>query len=174
DERSYKIEIGHRLRATAEAVLRGAPAAEWEPLLRRALGPPNNITGWRVNDAVLKWCTAEPAAAAEALRAIWDPQTADTENVRGFLERLPGEIVRGAGTRACLASLLLTADGAEQHPIYKPTPYSQAFKLTGYPPPASDATAAEVFAHAVGFLDRLTEEAAARNLELRDPLDAQS
>jgi 5-methylcytosine-specific restriction enzyme B len=170
EERDYKIEIARNLQTARDALLDGK---SWLEPLRKAFGPPNNLTPWRANSPFLKWCASAPDAAAEALRALWTTGGAPANRLRAFLERLPDEVVHGPGTRLTIASFLHMAISAENFPVYKETPFLRGFDLTGFPRPPKGADEAQVYDNALAFLDRLAEEASARGLELRDRLDAQ-
>ena len=76
--------------------------------------------------------------------------------------------------RANLVSVLLMGEDVEQYPPYRITVMTKAFAETGYPSPQKDATEAELYEHALGFLDRFIEEAQARDIHVRHRLDAQS
>ena len=79
-ERDYKLVVAERLRDAINAALRGHPT--WGETLREALGPPNNLTNWRVNDRLLRW--------------IADPDS--TESARGAVAQF-GEVGRSAQAR---------------------------------------------------------------------------
>jgi MoxR-like ATPase len=169
-ERNYKLKIATILRHVPEALRRGEP---WLPHLRKAFGPPNNITSWRTHDAFLKWADSQPENAAAALQEIWTAEGAGPERIRAFLDRVPIDQVPGPGSRLNLAAFLHASTAPESFPVYKATAFLRGFNLTGYPRPPKGADEAEVYGHALGFLDRIFEEASARGLKLRDRLDAQ-
>lgn len=170
DERNYKLEIAETLQEVREVLLGGGP---WLPVLRRAFGPPNNITSWRTHNAFLKWAGTRPEDAAAALQALWGTEGGVADRLRAFLERVPSSEVAGPGSRLNLAVFLHTATAPEDYPVYKETAFLKGFDLTRYPRPPKDADGAQVYEHALSFLDRLSEEASARGLDLRDRLDAQ-
>lgn len=170
-ERDYKIEIAQRLERAREALLAGE---DWFPLLKKSFASPNNLTAWRTDAGFLSWCENNSAAAVRALTAMWSPRATVAERLRGFLEEVPTEVVSGRGSRTRLASFLMMAFDPEQYPIYQTRTYDKAMDLTEYGRPASDADEAEVYQHALAFLDDLAVEGSARGLELRDRLDAQS
>ena len=62
----------------------------------------------------------------------------------------------------------------EQFPPFKTESFKRAYDRTGYGRPRRDADEAELYEHALAFLDRFVEEAAGRGLTLRHRLDAQS
>ena len=65
-------------------------------------------------------------------------------------------------------------EDVEQYPPYRITFMTKAFAQTRYSPPQDDASEAELYEHALGFLDRFIEEAEARDIHVRHRLDAQS
>jgi len=61
-----------------------------------------------------------------------------------------------------------------KYPIYMFSLFDKAYKVVGQSPPDDSADEATVYSHALGFLDRLLEEAKSHGLELQDRLYAQS
>ena len=62
----------------------------------------------------------------------------------------------------------------KQYPPFKITAFNKAYEITGYNKPQQGVDEAALYDHALGFLDRLIDEARARGLTLRHRLDAQS
>jgi MoxR-like ATPase len=170
EERDYKLVIVDKIRKAREALFAGRP---WLDLLRQAFGPPNNLTSWQAHDTFLKWCGAHLEEAAEALRALWDEERTVADRLRNFLRQVPDEAVHGPGTRLTMATFLHMATDPASYPHYKETQIQRGCDLTGYPRPGKGADAAQVYEHALGLWDRLSEEASARGVDLRDRLDAQ-
>lgn len=171
-ERDYKLEIAANLEQARAAARRGDK--DWLERLKKAFGPPNNLTSWRVHALFLKWCEAKPEAAISALLALWDDSPEGTPSrIRTFLSRIPQEVLRGSGTRLSVASFLLMGLNPLRFPIYRWEPFDKGFRLTGYPHGSKEADEAERYEHALAFLDQLMEEAERRGLNLRDRLDAQ-
>ncbi len=73
-----------------------------------------------------------------------------------------------------IISVLLMGVDTEQYPPFRVLFSEDTYKRTEYPQPERGADEAALYEHALGFLDRFIEEAAARGLELRHRLDAQS
>jgi hypothetical protein len=71
DERSYKLTTASNLADAREKVLQGAP--DWFVAVKKAFGPPNNLTPWQVADRFKRWCQADPDAALQALQGLWAP-----------------------------------------------------------------------------------------------------
>ena len=163
EERDYKLETGNKLAAVKEAIKDGASG--WEDLLKESFIS-SNLTGWRIHQPFLD---LESSRIEEALRRIWgmDAPASMEDRVRSFQELGP------FGTPGVMASFLLMADSPTDYPIYRPTPIQNACKLTGHPP--CDSTDAwERYSHALDFFDEFVTQASARDLNIRDRLDAQS
>ena len=121
------------------------------------------------------WLDGFPDDALLALQALWtDEDVGVDERLRDFSELLPASTSSGPGVRTTLASVLLMGVDVEQYPPFRVRLFSEAYRQTGYPPPQRGTSQAEVYDHALGFLDTLIKEAAARGLQLRHRLDAQS
>ena len=96
------------------------------------------------------------------------------DRIRSFSSLFPTSVMSGVGTRANLISALLMGLDARQYPPFRVGIFNEAYDLTGYGHADREADEADVYEHALGFLDRFIEEAADRGLELRHRLDAQS
>jgi hypothetical protein len=171
DERDYKVAIAGALRAVHGALDKGEES--WLPLLRKAFGPPNNLTSFFTHSAFLRWAGSGPEDAADALRTLWTSEGTAPDRIRAFLDRVPRDAVAGPGSRLNLAAFLHSANAPEEFPVYKERAFLKGYDLTGYPRPPKGADEAQVYEHAITFLDRLLQEASTRGLHLRDRLDAQ-
>lgn len=171
DERPYKLEIAQNAHAVLEAL--DEPAETWLPLLRRTFGPPNNLTFYMDHQRLVEWATAHPEQAKAALSALWDEDRALGERVDRFSALVPASVLRAVGSRANIASVLLSGLGAEDHPPFQSTVFWKGYQLTAFGAPAPEASAGTHYAHAIRFLDRMLDEFAARDAPLRDRLDAQ-
>ena len=171
EEIHYKRRIGEGYAQARELVLQGSE--EWGTALKRA--NPGNLL-FHVNKSKLNdWASKEPKAARQALRALWTPNDRPlAERIAAFCEEFPKSVVSGAGGRANLASVLLMGEDVEQYPPYRIRLMEKAFADTRYPPPQKEANEAELYEHALGFLDRFIKEADARDIPVRHRLDAHS
>ena len=97
-----------------------------------------------------------------------------TERISRFCRLLPRSAASGPGTRMAVISVLLMGLDAKQFPPFRVGVFDLAYQRTGYDGPEPDWDEAAIYGHALAFLDRFIEEAAARGLELRHRLDAQS
>ena len=171
-ERYYKEEVASNIGEAKSALISGKD--NWIQALREAFNPPNNLTRWSEHKPFLDWCAKNPEAAAEALQSLWHKQSSLPSATREFLSRVPADSPSGKNTRVKIAAFLAMAIDPYDYPPFRVTTYQAAYKLTGYPLPASDADEADVYQHALGFLDKVLAEASNCGLELRDRLDAQS
>jgi len=171
EEREYKLDLAGKLQRVRTALLE--QGAWLEPLRRVFFDKQNNLTSWQTHDHYVKWCEQHPEAAAEALGALWAETNTVSGRLRHFLERTPDEAMRGPGSRLTIASFLHMAHDPTNYPHYKETHIRRGCDLTGYPRPPKNSDEAQVYEHALGFLDRLSDEASALGIDLRDRLDAQ-
>ena len=171
-ERDYKIHLGAKMGAAREAFLEGRDW--WEPMNEAFHSNFNNLTRWNQHDAYLTWARDNQEEAARGLASIWDPNRPIAERVSGFAQHFPTEALRGAGMRTTIASVLLLADDPHQFPPYRPAIFNNGYRLVGYPTLPTSADEAEIYDHALSFLDRIIAEAAERDLMLRDHLDGQA
>lgn len=169
-ERAYKLEIAERVRAAAGA-MRGDDAV-WPRLLRRAFGPPNNLTSFYMHGTFLTWVDDNVDAARSLLLALWDSDRDVHSAVDAFCALLPST-VSGGGTQANLASFLLAARDITRYTVFRVTPFNTAYQLTGWPQ-ERDAQPAERYDEALAFLDQFGAQCRGRGATgLRDRLDAQ-
>ncbi len=171
-EREYKYTFAEKLRAARDAVL--AESDDWMELLRRAFGPPNTITFHIAHAKFLDWVQQHPETARLALLAIWDDRRSVGDRIRGFTSLFPTAVLSGVGSRLNIASFLNMATDLERNPPFKARAFRKAYDLTGYARPPKGADEADVYLHALTFLDTLDQEASARGLSMRDRLDGQS
>ena len=174
EEIDYKVEISRKLVEARAAVLTGTD--DWAELLKSALNPNEaNFISWRLISGLNKWCAEQPGDALRALKAIWaQDDSSVSERVRAFSDQFPREVTSGAGSRTNVASVLLMGLFVEQYPPFRIRIFNNAYVRTGFDQPAKGADEAALYEHALGFLDRIIDEASERGLPLRHRLDAQS
>ena len=163
DTREEAYDLAHKRRAALEA-----DTMEGETY------PDKNLVHFIVVDPFLLWSEDYSSEARSALLEMWSEQRDIEDAVRGFLHRVPADVVREPGARANLASFLAMAIDPCRYPPYRVAPFTTGYKLTGHPPPGEGADEAAAYCHALGFLDALSDEASKRGLKLRDRLDAES
>ena len=174
EENDYKRKIGEDLSATRDAVLTGAD--NWHDLLKDALRPSAMYRDLGISQTYVRdfknWCSDHPEEALEALQALW---VGDAERINAFSDKLPNSALRDAeGARTNVISVLLMGLDVEQYPPIRVEKFKNAYRRTEYRQPEQGANEAELYDHALGFLDRFIEESAGRGLDLRHRLDAQS
>lgn len=171
-ERDYKLKIADNLMNAKDALANGN--AEWPTLLKKAFGPPNNLTHYIWTARFLEWVKQHTAEAAKALQTFWLGRGSPADRLEAFVQAVPDEILKTPGNRVNLGSFLLGAVDVREYPVYRPTPFTKGRELTGHAPPRAGASPREVYENALAFLDEIRAQCAKRGLELRDRLDAQS
>ena len=171
EEITWKLDIGRKCGKARELVLQ--ESSEWRDATRRAMS--NKLLHFTSNYRLSEWTSGSPGGALHALQALWATDGRPlVERIRSFCQEFPRDVLGGAGTRMSVVSFLLMGENAEQYPPYKRSYVKRACEQTGYPFPKEDANEAELYEHALDFLDRFIKEAAARDLPVRHRLDAQS
>ncbi len=171
EEIHYKLEAGRKLKVASEAVLTGSD--DWAGLVKRGINV--NII-FRIQIAKMgDWVDSSPDGALEALRAVWTSDDIPvSQRIDSFNRLFPQSEISGVGTRANIISALLMGVDAELYPPFRVGIFNDAYDLTGYGRPSQEADEAELYEHALGFLDRFIKEASERGVHLRHRLDAQS
>lgn len=170
-ERDYKLTIVENLVAAQLAMREGDPS--WIGLLRRGFGPPNNLTNWRFHGSFLKWCENETRAAVEALEIIWDASRSVPSRIDDFVTRMAEASIQVPLTEA---SFLHMAMNPTEFPIFRATPVSTSYALTGYPSATNGRklTPGQRYEQFLIFLDYFIDQANRRSLHIKDRHDAQS
>ena len=167
----WHIDIGERISKAREALL--ANSSDWTDLVKQSVG--NDLLYFKDTSKLRKWIDEELNEAHRALTAIWSDDDADaSERVGALMRTLPRPISSGPGTRAKLASVLLMGLDAREFPSFGFNLFNRAYDSTGYETPRAEADEAELYDHALGFLDQVIAEASERGLVLRHRLDARS
>ena len=171
NEIGYKKDIAQQLVEARNAVLENA--AGWVDLVKRGMS--GNIVFPIQQSKFRDWLDSSSQNARQALVVLWALQDVNvTDRIRGFCEKFPPSEVSGTGTRMNVVSQLLMGVDVEMYPPFKITAFNDAYDRTGYARPEPKADEAELYVHALGFLDRFIDEARQRDVELRHRLDAQS
>ena len=159
DERAYKVEVARTLK---EAVARLRSGGDWSEALQRALRSKENnlLTPWLTTrpGSFGRRVAAEPDAFRPALAVLWaDDDSHGAERIAAFCALLP-DIDLKAGNLASLGAFLLGGLDVERWPSYRYEAMKMAFRLTGFPTPAT-STAAGYYEHALAFFDAMKAEA---------------
>ena len=166
----------------AEALTRAREAllgdGDWLTLVNAAItNKRNNIVNWRNQRKLTEWIDDNAAEARDALSELWsEDDRTPGDRVRSFDVILPESVFsRGsAGTRLNAASYLMMAIDPHSYPPYRVTPFRDTYQRLGYPPSAGGDVGSE-YEYALGFLDRVLEEARRRGMDRPSTrLDAQS
>ena len=179
DEIKFKQKVANDLSEARKAVLEDSD--DWHSKLSDALNV--GLLHFIPKNDFDQWCVDHPEDALNALNIIWDesdPRPADGDidkRIRAFSNAMPNKpqkVIKGIGTRTNLISLLLMPLNIELYPPFRVTKFKEAYDHTGYPHPEPSSDEADVYEHALGFLDRFISEASKRGVTLRDRLYAQS
>ena len=169
NERDYKLEISENINRARAAMQ--ADAEDWPQLLKKAFGPPNNLTHYITHSRFQDWVASDRQRARDSILNLWDESQGLSSRIDVFAAALPDEIA-SSGARLQVASFLLMSDPIN-YVIFRPSDINKVVDLTEF---GEDPTAPESarYTFALEFFDHFISEAAQRRLVLRDRLDAQS
>ena len=176
-EIEYKLELGCEIAEARKSVLNDS--ADWVDRLENGGFRPRQghpIT-WRSIQDLKTWFGESPNDAREALKALWKRGGLPvTERIRVFNSKLPKhpEIRGKEGTRIRLIAGLLMGLDAKRYPPFATRTLKRAYKQTGYQQPDGSADEADLYEHALRFLDQFLVEARAHGAHLHDRLEMQS
>ena len=105
----------------AEGEVVGSP--DWISALKRAFGPPNNLTRWQANHDLLSWCSEDPESARAFLLRLW----AEPDDLSVSLADWP--LSSSPGDKISLASLLLLGVDPAIYPVFRSTVVSRTREL---------------------------------------------
>ena len=167
-------EVDYKLAEAREAVLDGVD--DWGRLVNTGMTSSiNNLIHYIQISKFYGWMNESSDDALIALQTLWTRDDVSVaERISDFADLFPSAVASGAGTRANVASVLLMGLNVEQYPPFRVRLFNEAYKLTGYALPERGADEADLYEHALGFLDQFMDEAKKRGLTMRHPLDAQS
>ena len=167
----FKVEIARKIAKAQAAVL--TCADDWAQVVKSGLDNKLIFPGLQMK--LHSWIDESPDDALSALQAIWTEDALSvTERIRTFSTLFPKSVSNRRDTRMAISSVLLMGLDFEQYPPFRAHIFDEAYVRTGYDHPAQDADEATLYKHALGFLDRLSEEARKYGVLFRHRLDAQS
>lgn len=169
DEIRFKLVIGKNFAKAREAVLSGA--SDWIDVVKGEYNQnkTNNIVIHQDTYPLHHWVDNKPDEALKAMQELW---AKDDTRIRDRLEafipcvpdppRYPFQGGNRAGTRLRLLSALLMALDPKKYPPYRVKLFEAAYRRTGYDMLPRSADEADRYEHALGFLDKIIERAAAK------------
>ena len=172
----YKIELGGALTRTREALLRNEQG--WPRLVKEAIGHKlNNIVNWRNHSKLNEWIDRNVDEARGALLELWtEDDRSPGARVRSFDAKLPESVFSpgATGTRLNVASYFMMGIDPQRYPPYRRGRFQDTYRRLGHPPYSAGDVGGE-YEYALGFLDRVLEEAHRRDMAGPGTrLDAQS
>lgn len=170
DEFYGKFDIVLNIKKARAAVL--ARADDWTDVVKQAYKyrPGDRRFDFGRANALTSWIDREPSNALDALQALWaEDNTPIPDRIRKFVPRpKPARKWKngygGTGTRLGLIAALLMALDPGKYPPYWVKASSDAYKRTGYCTPPKKPDEVALYEHALKFLDKLVERAAALGL----------
>lgn len=170
EERTYKLEVAGNMAQARDALVVGG---DWYPRLKRAFGPPNNLTHWQLHDTFVRWLNQDLGNAEKLLRRLWDHEGDPLARLADFFVHFPKSVIPGLGGRTSLASVLMLAVDPRVYPPYRVAALHAAYKLAHFDA-GDEKDEVAMYRAALAFFDRLIERGREKGVDLVDRLDAQS
>jgi MoxR-like ATPase len=165
-ERDYKLALVDRLVAARTAMADDAEG--WADEFKRAIRA-SNLVAVMTKTRVADWVEKDPDAARLVFLGFWQDDASPAERMDALDQNRPEGELKTPGERLALGSVLLMAEGAEDHPPLKITALQKAWLLAGWGNPQG-LSVGETYGQAMAFFDEMCLAVPT----LRDRLDAQS
>ena len=167
-ERDYKMEIAHTLSSVRDMLLDGFP--NWDAGLKGPRSPGYHMVNWRVYSAFRNLLDKDKPLVGSVLQQFWESTGRMTpeERIRQFEERI------AVGPGGQLAAAFLLADDPTSNPPYRAEYLNRAYQLVGRERDEVGDSGGRRYRRMLNFLDEFIARSEARNLHIRDRLDAQA
>ena len=167
-ERDYKMEIAHTLSSVRDMLLDGFP--NWDAGLKGPRSPGYHMVNWRVYSAFRSLLDKDKTLVGSVLRQFWESSGRMTpeERIRQFEERL------AVGPSGQLAAAFLLADDPTSNPPYRAEYLNRAYQLVGRERDEVGDDGGRRYRRMLNLMDEFMRRSEARNLHIRDRLDAQA
>ncbi len=165
-ERDYKLALVEKLVAARTAMADGAE--DWPASFKHAIRA-SNLVAVMTKTRVADWVEQDPDGARDVFLKLWQGKDSPVDRLDRLDDDRPEDELKTPGERLSLGSVLLMAEGAEDHPPLKITALQRAWLLAGWGSPAGLSVGGN-YLQAMTFFDELIEAVPT----LRDRLDAQS
>lgn len=130
EEMTYKMESAAKLAVARDLLKADDPG--WAAVFVGAFVG-SNLLNWRYTDELTRVAKTQPEVLASLLRLLWDGSLAEASFNRFVrdLQTYSAALTPGIGT--AVASVLLMARGAADHPPYRPQAVRRFWRTVGWP-----------------------------------------
>ena len=177
-EEKYKFDLAAALAKARTALLHDEP--DWPDLATAAVRHKhNNLIHWMNQEKVVGCIASHPNEMRDALREMWsEDDRTPGDRIRAFDDRLSESMLdippSAVGSRLAIASYFMMGLDAQRYPPYQTKRFQSTYKQLDYPQSSAEDAGGR-YEHALGFLDRMLEEARRRDMDKpATRMDAQS
>ncbi|MHA7218623.1 HNH endonuclease [Arthrobacter sp. MDT1-48-3] len=170
EEMTYKMKSAAKLAAARDLLQADDP--EWAAVFAGAFEG-SNLLNWRYTDELVRAAKTRPEVLVPLLRLLWDGSLSEASFnrfVRDLRTHSAG-LTPGIGT--AVASVLLMARGAADHPPYRPQAVRRFWRTIGWPATRNDVNPYLDYQNFRRSLDEFRTIASANALPVVDLLTAQ-
>ncbi len=177
-EENYKFNLAAALAKARTALLQNDP--NWTDLVKTSVTRgKNNLIYWPNKQKIAKCVDNHPDEVRDALREMWsEDNRTPGDRIRAFDDRLSESMLNippsAVGSRLTIASYFMMGLDAQRYPPYHERRFRGTYTQLDYPQESADDAGGR-YEHALGFLDRMLEEARRRDMDKpATRMDAQS
>jgi len=170
EEMNYKVKSAARL-ADARSLLE-AKDPEWAAVFAGAFAG-SNLLDWRYTDELIRMAKTQPDVLAPMLQLLWDGSLTEASFNRFVWDLRTYNSVLSLGIGTAVASVMLMARGAADHPPYRPQAVHRFWKTVGWPASRNDANPYLDYRNFLESLQVFREIATANGLPVENLLSAQ-
>ena len=177
-EENYKFVLAAALAKARTALFQGDP--NWSDLVKTSVARgKNNLIYWPNKRKIVQCIDNHPDEVRDALLEMWsEDDRAPGDRIRAFDSRLSESMLdippSAVGSRLTITSYFMMGLDAQQYPPYHTGRFRGAYTQLDYPQESAEDAGGR-YEHALGFLDRMIEEARRRNMDKpATRMDAQS
>ena len=177
-EENYKFGLAAALAKARAALLQDDP--DWSDLVKTSVTHgKNNLIYWPNKQKIAKCVDNHPDEMRDALREMWsEDNRTPGDRIRAFDDRLSESMLNippsAVGSRLTITSYFMMGLDAQRYPPYHERRFRGTYAQLDYPQESADDAGGR-YEHALGFLDRMLEEARKRGMDKpASRMDAQS
>ncbi|WP_394253536.1 HNH endonuclease [Arthrobacter pityocampae] len=170
EEITYKVKSAKKLAAARDLLQADDPG--WAAVFAGAFAG-SNLLNWRYTDELVRAAKTRPEVLAPLLRLLWDGSLSEASFNRFVRDLRTHNAGLTPGIGTAVASVLLMARGANDHPPYRPQAVRRFWRTIGWPATQNDVNPYLDYQNFRRSLNEFRTIASANALPVEDLLTAQ-
>jgi putative restriction endonuclease len=170
EEMTYKVASAEKLAAARDLLKAEDPA--WVMVFAGAFAG-SNLLNWRYTDELIRVAKTQPEVLAPLLRLLWDGSLSEASFNRFVRDLRTHSAALTSGVGTAVASVLLMARGAADHPPYRPQAVRRFWRTMGWSATRNDLNPYLDYQNFLASLKEFRTIASTNGLPVKDLLTAQ-